>query len=583
MFSDCYVANPDVSGFDTSQVTNMYAMFYNCQVANPDVSNFNTSQVTDMGYMFLNCYEANPDVSNFDTSQVTNMYAMFYNCQVANPDVSNFNTSQVTNMRSMFYNCQVANPDVSNFNTSQVTDMRSMFYNCYVANPDVSNFNTSQVTNMGYMFSGADSWTEENYNKAISAWHKYNVQSGVSFDSYGRHHYSGEPSYAIAKLTDLGWTITDAGRLGDSDVTYVLPEGYSPAYVVPLSERQVFPYRSTLTVNNPHTDNYPVQKTVAWETGMETDFSDVWFIDATTYKRCPHWIESYTSGTSAVMWIQTPANMSSVYMLFGESTVEDVSNIEQVFILGDDGNGSELNSNKWKLEVNNPWYPDAFTTVSNSVISISPHSSTTTGLRTHSAIVTRLLLGKNVSVIFRDMLEGEGRYITSGFGDDELLGESGTTAATWSASYGLNSIQYSRGRYSDAGGQIYTVPSYGTRTNLNTSIGQTHPVIDTFYTEEIHWTDDKFEIFRDGTSLGSTTNTDYLDRLSSGFFYIGKGSYDGMTTLTDIERHIDWVGIREYVATEPTISIGTAGANPEYVGGEEPTYNLLVGFTGSNF
>jgi hypothetical protein len=73
-------------------------------------------------------------------------------------------------------------------------------------------------------------------------------------------------------------------------------------------------------------------------------------------------------------------------------------------------------------------------------------------------------------------------------------------------------------------------------------------------------------------------NTVYLP-LSN--FYMLQGCYTGINPSP--VRAINWIGIREYVATEPTISIGTAGANPEYVGGEEPTYNLLVGFTGSNF
>ena len=48
MFDDCSsLASLDVSGFDTSKVTNMSNMFYNCSsLASLDVSGFNTSLVT---------------------------------------------------------------------------------------------------------------------------------------------------------------------------------------------------------------------------------------------------------------------------------------------------------------------------------------------------------------------------------------------------------------------------------------------------------------------------------------------------------------------------------------------------------
>jgi surface protein len=80
----------------------MYAMFFNASVANPDVSNWNVSAVTDMGAMFYNASVANPNVSNWNVSAVTNMGYMFREASVANPDVSNWNVSAVTDMGSMF-------------------------------------------------------------------------------------------------------------------------------------------------------------------------------------------------------------------------------------------------------------------------------------------------------------------------------------------------------------------------------------------------------------------------------------------------------------------------------------------------
>ena len=47
------LANLNVSGFNTANVTNMSHMFYMCyQLASTNVSGFRTPKVTDMSYMF---------------------------------------------------------------------------------------------------------------------------------------------------------------------------------------------------------------------------------------------------------------------------------------------------------------------------------------------------------------------------------------------------------------------------------------------------------------------------------------------------------------------------------------------------
>ena len=175
----------NLSGFNTSNVTTMKGMFQGCtQLASLDLSGFNTSKVTDMSYMFGGSYrsggEANPstilkgcesltslNLSNFDTSRVTTMANMFYGCaSLTSLDLSNFKTSRVTDMNAMFYGCKsLASLNISNFDTSNVTIMCSdyqngMFQDCAsLAALDVSGFNTSQVTNLNYMFKGCNALT----------------------------------------------------------------------------------------------------------------------------------------------------------------------------------------------------------------------------------------------------------------------------------------------------------------------------------------------------------------------------------------------------------------------------------------
>ena len=166
MFHTCRsLTKLDVSGFDTSNVTDMSEMFGFCEgLTELDVSGFDTSNVTDMNNMFLMCTGLTKlDLSSFKTINVTNMETMFSNCSsLTELDVSGFDTSNVINMSAMFHNCRsLTKLDVSNFNTSNVIDMPNMFQSCEnLTELDVSNFNTSNVINMPGMFQFCENLTE---------------------------------------------------------------------------------------------------------------------------------------------------------------------------------------------------------------------------------------------------------------------------------------------------------------------------------------------------------------------------------------------------------------------------------------
>ncbi|ENR7865347.1 BspA family leucine-rich repeat surface protein [Listeria monocytogenes] len=165
----------DLSGLDTSAVTNMYNVFNRCRALEElDVSNFDTSSVTTMKSMFQYCELLEKlDVSNFDTSSVTTMQSMFDECQSLEIlDVSNFDTSSVTDMTAMFQNCYALEKlDISNFDTSSVTKMYAMFSGLYgVGKLDVSHFDTSLVTTMNRMFQNCKSLKEldiGNFNTSL--------------------------------------------------------------------------------------------------------------------------------------------------------------------------------------------------------------------------------------------------------------------------------------------------------------------------------------------------------------------------------------------------------------------------------
>lgn len=150
-------ASLNLSGLDTSTVTDMGFMLYNCsRLVNLNVTGVNTSKVTNMYYMFYGCSGLTElDVSGFDTSKVTNMYRMFEGCsRLTELDVSGFDTAKVTDMASMFYDCSgLTALNVTSFNTSKVVTMSAMFAGCSgLTELDVSGFDTTEVVTMSGMF-----------------------------------------------------------------------------------------------------------------------------------------------------------------------------------------------------------------------------------------------------------------------------------------------------------------------------------------------------------------------------------------------------------------------------------------------
>ena len=174
MFYGCSnLASVDVSGFNTSQITNMNSMFYGCDsLEKLDLSGFDTSRVKDMGWMFCGCDSLRTlEVGGFDTSLVTDMSWMFYGCGgLTDLQVGSFDTGKVIDMNNMFGRCGgLTSLNVSSFDTSHVTDMGWMFGGCGLTAFDLSGFNTSRVTNMQGMFSACGSLGELNLSSFNTA------------------------------------------------------------------------------------------------------------------------------------------------------------------------------------------------------------------------------------------------------------------------------------------------------------------------------------------------------------------------------------------------------------------------------
>lgn len=132
-----------------------------------DVLQWGTAQIRDGGSQFSSCeYLTGFSATDIpDTSNISNMAAMFYGAKKFNGDISGWNTSNVRNMDNLFCYASAFNQNISRWNTSRVTHMGGVFSHATSFNRDISNWDTSNVIYMSHMFSYASS-----FNQNISKW-----------------------------------------------------------------------------------------------------------------------------------------------------------------------------------------------------------------------------------------------------------------------------------------------------------------------------------------------------------------------------------------------------------------------------
>lgn len=95
------------------------------------LENLKTDNVTDMKEMFYQCAAREIDVTGFNTSKVTNMFAMFGECfNLETIDVRHFNIAKGTEINYMFYSCSRLKTIYCDNTWDALSSADSPFYFC---------------------------------------------------------------------------------------------------------------------------------------------------------------------------------------------------------------------------------------------------------------------------------------------------------------------------------------------------------------------------------------------------------------------------------------------------------------------
>lgn len=229
--------------------------------ANPDVSNWDVSGVTDMRGICIGCNAfTGVGLPNWDISSVQDLYIGFQSCSI-NQDLSGWDFSSVTDARNLFQNQQggifncgdapATNPNTpgnklvswnfpnavilsymfagnTGFNQNMprvttpgseawdfpatLTNIGGMFFGCTNFNGDIDNWNVSNIRFMNSLFYNCDNFTRD-----LSGWDVSNVESMASIFQNSSSPMTGISTWTTSSLTSLHRAF--AGTSANPDIT----------------------------------------------------------------------------------------------------------------------------------------------------------------------------------------------------------------------------------------------------------------------------------------------------------------------------------------------------------------------------
>lgn len=277
--------------------------------------------------------------------------------------------------------------------------------------------------------------------------------------------------------------------------------------------------------------NYQIKLTVYYGSGSDsggsvylsslckTDFGDVRFTDDDGHTLLDYWIESYTSSSLSIFWVEIADSLESsnvvIYIYYGNSGVSSVSNSANTLLFFDDFSGT---LGAWTMR------SGTWTIVTGNLKSTSNDGD---------QIVTASFTGQNI----RFRLRGE-TILGSGNAGLDIIMRTADANNLYRAEY-WNSI--SGTDYWDGGKRVASSWS-----GFTSSSG---PVVITgdqnYHLMEMDWSNSSGKaVLDDSAVLWTATDASLTGNRAVGFRYGGSGSYFS----------VDWCFVSKYVSPEPVNS-----------------------------
>lgn len=172
--------DPDISKWDTSNVTNMSAMFYEATSFNQPLNDWNISNVTTLTKMFFGASKFNQPLDKWNISKVDSLTEMFSSATKFNQPLNTWDVSKVKTMDGMFFRAYDFNQSLNNWKTLSLITTQNTFAEATAFNQPLDKWDTSKVTNMTGTFWGANA-----FNQNISGWNVAAVTIRTNFANAG--------------------------------------------------------------------------------------------------------------------------------------------------------------------------------------------------------------------------------------------------------------------------------------------------------------------------------------------------------------------------------------------------------------
>ena len=298
--------------------------------------------------------------------------------------------------------------------------------------------------------------------------------------------------------------------------------------------------RQNITFTNPATvDDYVQRLTVTYDSDMQTDFDDLVFKNDTgvVYK---HNILDYTASTSATVDVKLENQDDYIYMYYGDSTATDTSDPSNVYVLWDGFDGSSVNTTLWNNNVD---------TGNGDTVTVSGGELAITVADTGSQRKIAALDSKttySVPAIVESRCKADFNGPTTG----------GTVSRLAFAFHPTQDQEFSENAVRIASAFFWRGDSTADWRNamiVDSFASEDEVLDDTYFNLKMQAKSGDGKQWRDGTLKITNTATTTLSNPYFGIHY----QIDSAGAIGTQYIYVDYVLIRQYLATEPTPSFGT--------------------------